>query len=153
MRDDHRLRLHRPTRPRPHPDRPPGRRLPSSHALASKLVDELVKAADDKHLTKLITTGPVAAPSGSSRSSPNETNAPRSPSPPTGPSQPGPRPSPQTAGSAPPSSTGSLSPARSSKSAATPTDSLKPETPDPRKRPGQIKPSCWGQVNLTQPAD
>src|SRR5512132_3021111 len=106
------------------------------YTLASKLVNELVEAADDKQLSKTIArygrvdllcldelgymVPTAAARSCCSRCSPNARNAPRLRLPPTKPSRAGPRPSP-THGSAPPSSTGSPSPARSSKPAPSPT--------------------------------
>ena len=113
-----------------------------SYTLATKLVNELVEAADDKQLSKTIARyGRVdllcidelgymeldrrGAELLFQVLTEREENAPASPSPPTSRSPAGPRPSP-TPGSAPPSSTGSPSTATSSRPAPTPTASPMP---------------------------
>jgi hypothetical protein len=107
------------------------------YTLASKLVNELVEAADEKQLSTAESTSSAstnlatwnstaAAPNCCSRSSPNEKRSPPSPSPPTKHSQVGRRPSP-TPGSAPPSSTDSPSPVKSSKPGPPATGSPTPE--------------------------
>ena len=110
------------------------------YTLATRLVNELVEAADEKQLTKTInrygrvdllviddlgySTG--EAPNCCSRSSPNERRRTPSRSPPTSPSPPGPTPSP-TPACAQQSSTASPTTPPSSKPAQTPTASPTPE--------------------------
>ena len=127
-----------------------GRRV--RYVTTAQLVNELVEAADDRQLSRVVeaatdawtctastssatSRSTPAAPSCSSRSSPNAKNAPPSPSPPTCPSPNG-APSSPTPASSQPSSTASPSTPTSSKPAPPPTGCAPPNGP---ARPGTAR--------------